>query len=160
MRLSLGLSALLAAPLLLLSGVQASAADHAAKWAAEAASSTDGIINVDTAGYDAILQGDPDEGRTYGVTVVLTALPEQYKCTPCHEFAPVYHRVADSWSRVTPKATRDKHFFVSLDFSAGQGIFQRLGLSSAPTVYYYPPTAGPRAKNGDTAPQHYDLNRA
>jgi len=130
-------------------------AADAAHWASQAAKSPEGIISVNGAGYDELLAGE-DGVRDYGVTVILTALPAQYKCTPCHEFQPVFRTVAASWNRV-PKDQRAKHFFAQLDFSEGQEIFQRLGLQSAPTLYYYPPTTGAKASKGV---QNYDLNRA
>jgi oligosaccharyltransferase complex subunit gamma len=129
-------------------------AADAAYWASEA--SSDGIIRLDNTRFDELLAGDDGE-RDYGVTVILTALPAAYKCTPCHEFQPVFESVAASWRRV-PREHRDKHFFAQLDFHDGQEIFKRLGLASAPTLYYHPPTTGPRASTQGV--QHYDLNRA
>lgn len=133
--------------------VPALAAD-AAHWASIAASSPDGVIPLTSATYDEILSSD----RDYGVTIILTALPAQYKCQPCHDFDPVFRAVTKSWTRV-PRDDRDTHFFAQLDFQDGQAIYQRLSLASAPTIYYHPPLSGERkAENG--SPVNYDLNRA
>ncbi|TXT10598.1 hypothetical protein VHUM_02103 [Vanrija humicola] len=140
MRLSL-LTPLLLAPLAL--------ARTASEWAAEAARSRDGVIHLpSSAAYDELVTA---LDREYAVTVVLTALPEAYKCAPCRTFDPVYRAVADSWRRKAPKAVRDEHLFAELDFSEAGEIFQRLGLTSAPVVYYH-------AKDGKV--KTYDLNRS
>lgn len=133
-------------------------AADAAHWASEAARSSNGIITVDTAGYDALLKGENGE-RDYGFTIVMTAMKPEFKCKPCHDFEPVYQTVAHSWRKVKdPK--RDTHFFAELDFANGQEVFQRLGLQSAPTVYYYPPTKGSLKTVATKGQQNYDLNRA
>jgi oligosaccharyltransferase complex subunit gamma len=41
----------------------------------------------------------------------------------CREFDPSFNAVAKSWSTV-PAATRDTHFFATLDFDNGQMVFQ------------------------------------
>ncbi|KAL1409080.1 oligosaccharyl transferase subunit ost3/OST6 [Vanrija albida] len=121
----------------------------ASEWAAEAQRSRDGVIHLPTAAAYDELVGALD--RDFGVTVVLTALPEAYKCAPCRTFDPVYRAVADSWRRKAPRGVRDDHVFAELDFSEAGEIFQRLGLTSAPVVYFH-------SKDGKT--QTYDLNRS
>jgi len=61
----------LALPLALASNI-----DH---WATLARQSKDGVIKLDSQSYDDLLAAD----REYSVSVVLTALPSQYKCQPC-----------------------------------------------------------------------------
>lgn len=56
----------------------ARAADPA-HWSKLAAKSRDGVIKLDSKTYDDILALD----REYSVTVLLTAIPAQYKCQPC-----------------------------------------------------------------------------
>ena len=51
-------------------------ADH---WATLAAQSKDGVIKLNTESYDELLSPD----REYSVSIVLTALPAQFKCQPC-----------------------------------------------------------------------------
>ena len=51
----------------------------AADWAAVAARSPTGVIRLNSESYDQLLAPD----RNYSVSVVLTALPEQFKCQPC-----------------------------------------------------------------------------
>ncbi|BEI81082.1 hypothetical protein CcaverHIS002_0202420 [Cutaneotrichosporon cavernicola] len=126
----------------------------ATDWAAASASAPDGVLQLNTETFNELTAPD----REWGATIVLTAMPAGFKCAPCHDFDPIFRTVARSWRRKS-KDVRDKHFFAELDFSAGQDVFQRLGLTSAPTVYYYPPAAGER-KAAKTAAVNFDLNRA
>lgn len=88
-------------------------------------------------------------------------VPELTKCLfifdTCRVFDPSFSQVADSWARL-PKSQRDQHFFARLDFADGQAIFNQLGLTSAPTVMYHPPLAGPRRSN-KLSVINYDVNR-
>ncbi|OXH16078.1 oligosaccharyltransferase complex subunit gamma [Cryptococcus neoformans A1-35-8] len=124
-----------------------------AHWSKLASKSRDGVIKLDSKTYEDILALD----REYSVTVLLTAIPAQYKCQPCQVFDPSYSQVADSWARL-PKSQRDQHFFARLDFADGQAIYNQLGLTSAPTVMYHPPLAGPR-RNNKLSVVNYDMNR-
>lgn len=63
--------ALLAAPLALASDIS--------HWATLASRSKTGVIKLDAESYEDILASD----RDYSVSVVLTALPAQFKCQPC-----------------------------------------------------------------------------
>ncbi|GMK56493.1 hypothetical protein CspeluHIS016_0303330 [Cutaneotrichosporon spelunceum] len=126
----------------------------ATDWAASAASSRDGVIQLNTETFNELTAPD----REWGATIVLTAMPAGYKCAPCHNFDPIFRTVARSWQRKS-KAVRNKHYFAELDFSNGQDVFQRLGLTSAPTVYYYPPAAGEN-KSAKSNAVNFDLNRA
>jgi oligosaccharyltransferase complex subunit gamma len=66
--------------------------------------------------------------------------------------------VARAWATV-PSQYKDTHFFATLDFENGQTVFQKLGLTSAPVAYVYPPTQGPRAPaDGRTSPSKYDFS--
>lgn len=40
------------------------------------------------------------------------------------EFAPSFDKVGKAWSGLSPKSTRDAHFFGTLDFDNGQTVFQ------------------------------------
>ncbi|KLT43845.1 putative dolichyl-diphosphooligosaccharide-protein glycotransferase [Cutaneotrichosporon oleaginosum] len=126
----------------------------ATDWAAASASARDGVVSLTAETFDELTSPD----REWGATIVLTALPAGYKCAPCHDFDPVYRAVARSWRR-KPASVRDQHVFAELDFANGQEVFQRLGLTSAPTVFYYPPAAGER-KAAKTGAVNFDLNRA
>lgn len=105
----------------LLSLVRAADASH---WASLADKAPAGIIPLNSASYDELLASD----REYSATVLLTAMPAQFKCQPCHEFDPSFRQVAASWAR-QPKHVRDQHFFASLDFTDGQAIYQRVSRS-------------------------------
>ena len=52
---------------------------HADKWNSLAASSSDGVIKLDSTTYDEILA----EPREFGIALLMTALPEQFQCAPC-----------------------------------------------------------------------------
>jgi oligosaccharyltransferase complex subunit gamma len=63
----------------LASFLSAVSATDAAHWSALAAKAKDGVIKLDSASYEELLSSD----REYSATVVLTALPAQFKCQPC-----------------------------------------------------------------------------
>lgn len=73
------------------------------------------------------------------------------------EFDPSWNTVAKAWTKA-PAAHRDTHFFATLDFDEGQTVFQSLGLQSAPVVYIFPATEGPRA-TGKTSTSKYDFSQ-
>ena len=54
-------------------------ADDTAHWSALAARSKAGVITLNSESYEQLLASD----REYSVSVVLTALPAQFKCQPC-----------------------------------------------------------------------------
>jgi oligosaccharyltransferase complex subunit gamma len=58
-------------------------AQDAAHWASIASKAKDGIIKLDSASYEAILNGGPGKERDYSVLVELTAMGSQFKCQPC-----------------------------------------------------------------------------
>ncbi|KAK1925155.1 hypothetical protein DB88DRAFT_488109 [Papiliotrema laurentii] len=146
MRFTTLLLPLLSLPLLAI----ASSAEH---WATLASKSKDGVIKLDSQSYDDLLSAD----RDYSVSVVLTALPAQFKCQPCHDFEPNFRAVASSWRRM-PEDVRKQHFFASLDFPDGGAIYQRLGLQTAPTLQFHPALSGPN-KSNKLSVVTYDLNR-
>ncbi|OCF55997.1 oligosaccharyltransferase complex subunit gamma [Kwoniella mangroviensis CBS 10435] len=122
-------------------------------WAELSSKSKDGIIKLNSQSYHELLADD----REYSVSVVLTALPAQFKCQPCHDFDPSFHQVAASWKR-KPKHVRDQHFFAKLDFQDGQAVYQELGLTSAPTVMFHPALTGPN-KSNKLSVITYEMNR-
>ncbi|KAF8238653.1 oligosaccharyl transferase subunit OST3/OST6 family [Tricholoma matsutake] len=113
-----------------------------------------GLINLDTNTFDLLTSPH----RDWSVSVLFTALDTRRRCLPCKEFDPSWNAVARAWA-TTSKQHRDTHFFATLDFDNGQTIFQKIGLTSAPVVYVYPPVDGPRAPaNGKTSPSKYDFS--
>jgi hypothetical protein len=50
---------------------------------AKAKSSPNGIIQLDSNSYEELIASTAAEPRDYSVTILLTALDEQYKCAPC-----------------------------------------------------------------------------
>ncbi|EIW66327.1 hypothetical protein TREMEDRAFT_45798 [Tremella mesenterica DSM 1558] len=123
-------------------------------WVALAQQSKDGIIKLNSESYEELVGGTD---REYSAVVVLTALGTQFKCQPCHNFDPSVHQVAASWKRL-PKYVRDQHIFAQLDFADGQAIYQKLGLTSAPTVQFHPALSGPN-KGNKLSVITYDLPR-
>ena len=55
-------------------------ARSAAEWATQASKAKDGIIKLDSQSYEELIAGSD---REYSVTVMLTAMPAQFKCQPC-----------------------------------------------------------------------------
>jgi len=106
---------------------------------ASLAASHGGVIKLNSQTFDAITASD----RDWSVSIQVTALAgQQVACEPCKQFAPNYDAVASAWKKV-PKERRDHHFFASLDFQNGMEIFKRLGINTAPFVYFYPAAKGP-----------------
>ncbi|KAF7304898.1 hypothetical protein MKEN_01204100 [Mycena kentingensis (nom. inval.)] len=115
------------------------------------AAAGNGVIRLDADTFDLLTT----DTRDWSVSVQLTALDPRRRCMPCKEFNPSWNAVAKAWTKVTP-AERDNHFFATLDFDEGPAVFQKLGLTSAPVVYNFAATTGPRASN--KAPARYDFS--
>ncbi|KAM0746766.1 hypothetical protein T439DRAFT_293724 [Meredithblackwellia eburnea MCA 4105] len=115
-----------------------------------------GIVHLNSATYDELTEVP----RDFSVSVLLTAMAPQFKCGPCQTFAPEHALVAKQWSSQSSSAKEgEEHFFAVLDFQDGQLIYQRLGLTNAPTFQLFKPTEGPRG--GDKiAPEVMDFSRS
>ncbi|KAL0946875.1 hypothetical protein HGRIS_013041 [Hohenbuehelia grisea] len=149
MRLPTVLGALLAIPLTL-----AQSAESIHQKLVDLAAAGNGLISLDGDSFDLLISPK----RTWSATIQFTALDARRRCTPCKEFDPSWVAVAKSWANA-PREHKDNHFFATLDFDNAQTTFQKLGLTSAPVVFVYPPTQGPRAPaNGRTAPSKYDFS--
>ncbi|KAK4057253.1 oligosaccharyl transferase subunit ost3/OST6 [Microbotryomycetes sp. JL221] len=118
------------------------------------ASSNNGIIPLNAALYDEITATP----RDYSVSVVLTALSPQFKCSPCHLMQPEYNLVAKQW-KGQRRSDDEEHFFAVLDFVNGQEIYQRLNLQTAPTFQMFMPNEGSRASPKSGA-DTFDFGRA
>lgn len=66
-------------------------------------------------------------------------------------FDPEYKLVAAGWSKLADKS---QFFLGVLDFKAGQAIFQKFGMNSAPSVLFFPPTDSDQSKH-----ERYDFSR-
>ncbi|KIY43554.1 hypothetical protein FISHEDRAFT_78406 [Fistulina hepatica ATCC 64428] len=118
------------------------------------AAAGNGVIQLDENTYDLLTSPN----RNWSAAIVYTALDKRMKCAPCKEFDPEWSAVVKAWSQV-PAEDRDTHFFGTLDFTNGQAVFQKLGMSSAPAMYVYPATQGPRKpESGKTDPFKYDFS--
>ncbi|KAH7926327.1 hypothetical protein BV22DRAFT_1118985 [Leucogyrophana mollusca] len=118
------------------------------------AAAGNGLIKLDATSFNLLASSD----RNWSAAVEFTAMDPKRRCAPCREFHPSYVAVAEAWTKV-PKAERDSHFFATVDFDDAYTVFQNLGLSSAPVVYVYPATEGPRLPaSGKTAAFKYDFS--
>ncbi|KAF7294920.1 hypothetical protein MIND_01030100 [Mycena indigotica] len=115
------------------------------------AAAGNGVIKLDSDTYELLTASR----RDWSASIHFTALDPRRRCMPCKEFNPSWNSVAKAWSKA-PKATRDTHFFATLDFDDGQAVFSKLGLTSAPVVFNYSPTEGPRASS--KSPSRYDFS--
>ncbi|PBK96885.1 oligosaccharyl transferase subunit OST3/OST6 family [Armillaria gallica] len=128
----------LCASVLLLVPAVLAADDVQAKLVSLAAAGN-GLIHLNAQTYELLTTSN----RNWSAAIQFTALDKRRRCEPCREFDPSWTAVAKAWAAV-PKEHRDTHFFGTLDFDDGQTVFSQLGMTSAPVVYMYPPTQGPR----------------
>lgn len=71
-------AAVLLAPLLVLAKSSDNSSQRLAKYRA-LAKKNGGVINLDTASYDDLTDGP----RDFSITILLTALGDQFNCAPC-----------------------------------------------------------------------------
>ncbi|KAI8998550.1 oligosaccharyl transferase subunit OST3/OST6 family [Trametes punicea] len=117
------------------------------------AASNNGVIRLDENTYNLLTSPQ----RNWSASIHFTALDPRRRCGPCKEFDPAFNAVAKAWTKVPP-AERDSHFFATVDFDNAMGVFQKLGLQSAPVVHIHPATEGPRKPaSGRTTPIVYDF---
>ncbi|KAG0285997.1 oligosaccharyl transferase subunit ost3/OST6 [Linnemannia gamsii] len=95
------------------------------------ASMSKGIIELDSLAFDDVLA----KPRNYSMVVLFTAISPEFQCVPCKNFDPEYRLVAAGWSRIPDKS---QIFFGILDFKAGQSVFQKFNMNSAPSLLYFP----------------------
>ncbi|EIM90055.1 oligosaccharyl transferase subunit OST3/OST6 family [Stereum hirsutum FP-91666 SS1] len=145
----LPLLSLLAVPLSVLAAKQ-SPHDTLVKLAA----ANNGVIRLNAEVFDLLTTPT----RDWTSSIQFTALDKKRRCAPCKEFDPAFASVAKAWTNA-PQAERDNHFFATIDFDEGPTVFQKLGLQSAPVVWNYPATEGPRRPgNGKSTPTAYDFS--
>ncbi|CAG8500430.1 3994_t:CDS:2, partial [Scutellospora calospora] len=111
-----------------------------------------GVLELDSNLYDEFV----DKPRNYSLAVLLTALDPQINCIPCKEFDPEFRLVAKSWLDSGDEPSR--LYFGVLDFKNGREVYAKLGLNNAPTLFYFPPTTGPYAKDV-SEPYKYDFGK-
>jgi len=68
-------------------------------------------------------------------------------------FDPEYKMVAAGWSKL---ANKSQLFFSVLDFKAGQAVFQKFGMNSAPSALYFPASS---KISSDPTEDRYDFGR-
>ncbi|KAI9070391.1 oligosaccharyl transferase subunit OST3/OST6 family [Trametes sanguinea] len=117
------------------------------------AAANNGVIKLDESTYNLLTSPK----RNWSASIHFTALDPRRRCGPCKEFDPAFNAVAKAWTKV-PVAERDSHFFATADFDSAMGVFQKLGLQTAPVVHIHPATEGPhRPASGRTTPIVYDF---
>ncbi|KAF9082738.1 oligosaccharyl transferase subunit ost3/OST6 [Mortierella sp. AD031] len=92
--------------------------------------------------------------RNYSMVVLFTAISPEFNCVPCQNFDPEYKMVAAGWSKL---ANKSQLFFSVLDFKAGQAIFQKFGMNSAPSVLYFPVSG---SISNDPSQDRYDFGKS
>ncbi|KAI0035077.1 oligosaccharyl transferase subunit OST3/OST6 family [Vararia minispora EC-137] len=117
------------------------------------ASKNNGLIKLDKASYE--LLSAP--GRTWSYSVLFTALDKKRRCSPCREFDPSWTAVAKAWQSA-PTEKRDQHFFATADFDRVQDVFMKAGVQSAPVVFNYGASEGPRKVANPSNPVTYDFS--
>jgi len=128
--------------------------DPRQKQLVDLAAAGNGVIQLDEAKYDLLTAAK----RNWSFAVHFTALDPRRKCNQCREFDPSWNAVGRAWA-TAPEEHRNNHFFATLDFDNGHGVFQRLGLTSAPVVYIFHATEGPRRPaNGKYGPLKFDFS--
>lgn len=122
---------------------------------APAARSRTGIIELDTAGFNKIVNEGVAARADYSLSVLLTALDVPgLDCAPCKAFQPSYEDVAAAWKKTAKGWQNGKagHYFAQVNFAQGREIFGQLQLAHAPVVLFIPPGA-PASKAAQ-----YDFN--
>ncbi|KAF9123975.1 oligosaccharyl transferase subunit ost3/OST6 [Mortierella sp. 14UC] len=114
------------------------------------ASKNKGIIQLDSLAFEDVLA----KPRNYSMVVLFTAISPEFNCAPCLNFDPEYKMVAAGWSKL---ANKSQLFFSSLDFKAGQAIFQKFGMNSAPSVLYFPASS---SISHDPSQDRYDFGKS
>ncbi|KAH9946035.1 oligosaccharyl transferase subunit OST3/OST6 family [Epithele typhae] len=132
----------------------AASADSAYEQLTNLAKSNNGLIKLDDKSYGLLTHAK----RNWTSSVHFTALDPRRRCAPCKEFDPSFTTVAKAWNKV-PARDRSSHFFATADFDSAMGVFQKLGIQSAPVVHIYPAAEGPRRPaNGRISPIVYDFS--
>ncbi|RPA79697.1 hypothetical protein BJ508DRAFT_415833 [Ascobolus immersus RN42] len=153
MRLLHSLLTLLPLASTLISASSSTPADLDPKHTQLLSKSTNGLIRVDDPTFEALVTGP----RAYTSVILLTALDKRIGCDMCHLFQPDFELLAKSWWEKGPKEERHRLLFGSTDYSKAKGTFQKLGLTSAPVLYIFPPTVGPNAAPANAQPYKYDF---
>ncbi|KAG0272304.1 oligosaccharyl transferase subunit ost3/OST6 [Linnemannia exigua] len=114
------------------------------------ASKNKGIIQLDSLAFEDVMA----KPRNYSMVVLFTAISPEFNCVPCQNFDPEYKMVAAGWSKL---ANKSQLFFSVLDFKAGQAIFQKFGMNSAPSVLYFPAST---SISHDPSQDRYDFGKS
>ncbi|KAL1915322.1 uncharacterized protein VTP21DRAFT_6780 [Calcarisporiella thermophila] len=125
-----------------------SPSEHAAKLNSL---KTDGLIPLDSKLFTETIASP----RAYGLVVLLTAMDDRFNCVPCRDVDPEYRLLAKSWEKAKDN---NRLLFTILDFNQGQEVYAKMKLTTAPNLFYFPPTEGSYAGH-KSGPVRYDLNK-
>ncbi|SPO38985.1 related to OST3 - oligosaccharyltransferase gamma subunit [Pseudozyma flocculosa] len=116
----------------------------------QAATSSSGFVDVDTADFQALVHVP----RDYAITALLTTTDKVINCPPCLTFQPDFENIAASWNR--DKARRSKNVFAKVEFSRAREVFKLFQLQHAPVLMTFPAST---PSNPTPDPISYDFNR-
>ncbi|GJJ77435.1 oligosaccharyltransferase complex subunit gamma [Entomortierella parvispora] len=120
----------------------------------EKATKGKGVIELDSSSFEEVLSMP----RNYSIVVLFTAISPEFQCVPCKNFDPEYKLVASGWSKMKDKS---QLLFGSLDFKVGQAVFQKFGMTNAPSALYFPASSAESAPAGTPPPhQRYDFGKS
>jgi len=81
--------------------------------------------------------------REHATVLYITALDQQFGCTPCHEFKNVISQISNLYEKLRYKGSstpRHNLFFVMLDYKQTTGMsFQALGIQHVPHLLFLQP---------------------
>ncbi|WFD32448.1 oligosaccharyl transferase subunit ost3/OST6 [Malassezia sp. CBS 17886] len=121
------------------------------KLFADAAASSDGVLRVDEAQYEALVASP----RDYSVTVLYSTESPQFQCAACSMFREPYRMVSRGWKA---KKRDRRHVFTTLNAEDAMDVFRREKFTHIPVIRSFPATAGAHAASsrGNT---DYDVTR-
>lgn len=95
------------------------------------------VVSLDDTTFFPVLTG----ARDYYVALLFTALDEQYACTACQKFDPVFSKIASSYEASNPG--KNGIFFMKTDFPQNKKVFAQLQMTQVPFLWVFPPSQDP-----------------
>ncbi|CDK28226.1 unnamed protein product [Kuraishia capsulata CBS 1993] len=85
--------------------------------------------------YIAILENPKED---FDLVLLATATNPEVGCLLCHEYAPIYSMVSESFAANSKGIETDKNLvFAYADFPTAKKLFQKLQLNTVPKLFYY-----------------------
>ncbi|KAI5964219.1 OST3 [Candida pseudojiufengensis] len=124
------------------------------------------LLPINDENFENILNGK----RDYHIVVFLTSESSQINCVLCHEIAPEFRIIADSWFKDHPNgieinqeeleknndSSKNIYFFKS-EFMESKKFFSLLQLNNIPKIFYFPPTKSNAANTFLKEKQEYQF---